>query len=533
MCRLILAACAALERAYLTTPARLVAVLAILGFVLRAGVAPYGTPLYLDAYAYMLKAIEITRGNFTPIHTHSIGWSIVLAPVMWLSADRPILEQMDRVRMAACAVSAIGIVPLYFITTATVTARAGVIALLLYPFVLKLTSVAFHGMSESVHVLLLLIALAGALRADKPIFMILAGVASGLACWVHPTGVLVPALSVVVLLGANPRNRIASALAVVAVAAVVAAPAAIQRARTFGHAFDFGGNNRFFGESEAQMWSDTLPMPTALDYLRQHGAGTVVKRVVVEGAAVELRDFAEGALTYPVVPFAVWGTWLAWRNRRTRPLVVMSALFLAAWTVPYPVLGGSRHLVPILPIAFLFVALAVGRVADHPNHGVVWAAALVSAFAVGHSIAAGVQRYRQLHSPAIAGLEWGGWIAGNVRGRVAVREGQELIMMHLPDAAIGGFDINTIAAPRSGLALVKPGYFPTVDDALAWMRDDGVTHLVLDNFLDPPAYLAPLRAHPRQPYLTELFSTVGRSPWPVRVVAISWPSYRGQTDTSR
>lgn len=518
----------ALERAYRDSPVRVVILSLVAAVALRLLFTPFGAPLNLDAYAYLLKAAELTRGETTPIHTHAIGWSVALAPVVWLAQSRSMLAQMNVARIVACAVSAIGVVPFFVILKATVDDRAGAIALVLFPFFLQLIAVAVRGMSEPLHMLLLLTALAGALRArQQPVATMVAGVASGLACWVHPTGLLVPILAVTVLVTAERADRrdLTAAVAIAAIALVVAAPALVQRARAFGGPLDFGDNNRILGESGAEMWSPDVPIPTVRDYLATHSIGAMLRRITIDGLGAELDDFAQRSLTLPVVPFAVCGIWLAWRSPRARPLAAALLLFLAAWVIPYPVLGAPRHLATILPLAIACLAICLAGLSK-VRSGSLIAVALIVALAIGHSTAATVQRYRLRHDEAMAGVEWGAWTAANVRGRIAIREGQELIMMHLPDAVIGGLDINTMAAPRSGLALVKPGRFDSLDDAMEWMHRNGVTHLVLDYVEDPPKYLEPLRAHPDQPYLTELFSTVGRSAWPVRVVAIRWDRYK-------
>ncbi|HEX9830932.1 MAG TPA: hypothetical protein VGA94_04525, partial [Thermodesulfobacteriota bacterium] len=42
-------------------------------------VTPFTTVLREDAYSYLLKGFEITEGNWPPIGSRSIGWSMFLA----------------------------------------------------------------------------------------------------------------------------------------------------------------------------------------------------------------------------------------------------------------------------------------------------------------------------------------------------------------------------------------------------------------------------------------------------------------------
>jgi hypothetical protein len=507
-----------LARVYRERPAQLLAGCTMLAFALRVACAPFGAPLNLDAFAYLLKAREIVDGLWVPIRTHAIGWSVFLAPAIWFGDRWPTPAQIALVRIVASAVGALTLVPVYLIAR-TVDDVTGTIAIVLCVFAIQSIHVAVRGLSEPLHTLLLVSAVAVALDAGtRTTAAIVAGICSGLAAAVHPTGLLVAVLALGVIAG-NTGRRLRGAAIMTAAAIAVAAPAAVQRQQAFGTPLSYGENNRLFADSPADMWNPHQPVQTAAGFVRNHTASAMLRWLIVDGLFAELRDLAQKGLTLPVVPFAIWGAWIAIGFRGGRLLLTAAALFLGAWILPYPVLGASRHLAPVLPMLLVVVSLGLARLqrAGHRR----WATALVVVFAVGHTTAAFVERYQLLHDETVDGREWGAWVASHVRGRLAVIEGQELIMMHLPDARIGGADITTIYAPHSGLSLVRPGSFATLDGAMRWLRDQGTTHVLVDYRNPSPSYFEALRSS-RPAFLDDVYASPDGSQWPVRIYRIDW-----------
>jgi hypothetical protein len=297
----------------------------------------------------------------------------------------------------------------YLIARRTVDDVTGTIAIVLCVFAIQSIHVAVRGLSEPLHTLLLVSAVAAALDAGtRTTAAIVAGICSGLAAAVHPTGLMVAVLALGVIAG-NTGRRLRGAAIMTAAAIAVAAPAAVQRQQAFGTPLSYGENNRLFADSPADMWNPHQPVQTAAGFVRNHTASAMLRWLIVDGLFAELRDLAQKGLTLPVVPFAIWGAWIAIGFRGGRLLLTAAALFLGAWILPYPVLGASRHLAPVLPMLLVVVSLGLARLqrAGHRR----WATALVIVFAVGHTTAAFVERYQLLHDETVDGREWGAWVA--------------------------------------------------------------------------------------------------------------------------
>ena len=261
-----------LTQIYDEHPAMFVGALVATGFLLRLAVTPFNTPVDVDVFAYMIKAVEIDRGEWTPVRSHAIGWSILLAPGLAMARNLPALTLMNITRVAASAVSALVVVPFAFLVRETLDRRAQVLALLLCPFALLLVRVGVRGFAEPALTLALVGAAAAAVVADRRAgAWAAAAILAGTGFWFHPTGLLNIAIAASIVpatLGRERRLRVAGAVVVLGV--VVSAPAAIQRERAFGSAMDFSFNNRFFAASDLEMYTPRAQTPSFRQYLATH-----------------------------------------------------------------------------------------------------------------------------------------------------------------------------------------------------------------------------------------------------------------------
>jgi hypothetical protein len=250
----------------------------------------------------------------------------------------------------------------------------------------------------------------------------------------------------------------------------------------------------------------------------------MLDRLLVRGAALELGHFAVSVVHVPVVPFLLVGCAIALRDVKLRPVAVAMALFLVAWVPVYDLFGVSRHLAPALPLALVLSAAGLlACVARSPRAGA-WMAAAVVVFAAGESVVAQVERRSALQDPRLDGMVWGHWIADHVRGRLAIVQGHELVMMHLPDARVGGTDVNAMYAPVTGLYLVRPAEFSSFEEACNWLRAQAITHVALDEASLSASWAAPFRSGTtRRVFSVEQFASEPGSRSPMRVFQTQWP----------
>jgi len=518
------------------SPVVFIAALTLAAFVVRIAAAPFGVPLLLDPFAYARKAIEISQGSFQPIESHAIGWSLVLTPFLAPFTHADPITVMNAARVVACAVGALVVVPTAIIARETLDASARpwppIAAVVAEPLV-RVSAAAF---AEPLLTLTLTASVAAMLVArrvaprrvqkDQAYAALTVGaVFAGASMWVHATGVMALAIAVGVLVSiAGIRSALPRSAYALIVAILVAAPAAGQRALAFGGPFAFGQNTRFFADRADDLWIADAPNRGALDYIRTHSAGEIADRLLLRGAGRELGHFAVSVVHLPVLPFFLIGCAVAARDPRLRPVLVAVAIFLAAWVPVYDLFGVGRHLAPALPFALVLSAAGLAGFAGRSSRAAWWTMTALLAFIVGETAVGQIQRREELDGPRRDGMVWGRWIAEHVRGRVAIVEGQELVMMFVPDAVVAGADINAMRAPTSGLELVRPRPFGSTSDAAAWLRSHGITHVLLDR-RDPNAeWIEKLHADGEAQHvrLVERFATPIESRWPVRVFEAQW-----------
>ena len=150
----------------------------------------------------------------------------------------------------------------------------------------------------------------------------------------------------------------------------------------------YGFNNRFFVEQRADLASGHLSPPLLSEYLATHSIVGILGRLV-RGAGLELRDFVVHAVHVPVFPFVAYGSWLAIRSDRLRPVLLALAGFLLSWVPVYEVFGHGRHLAPAVPLALMLAAAGIVELTRHRRHAAAWTLASVITFVVGESTAAG------------------------------------------------------------------------------------------------------------------------------------------------
>ena len=102
----------------------------------------------LDVYAYALKALEIARGELTPVRSHAIGWSFLLAPFLTLVPSASMTTVLDVARVVASAVDALTVVPVAVLARETLDRRAQLVVLALFPFAASSIQIAVGGFAE-------------------------------------------------------------------------------------------------------------------------------------------------------------------------------------------------------------------------------------------------------------------------------------------------------------------------------------------------------------------------------------------------
>lgn len=346
---------------------------------------------------------------------------------------------------------------------------------------------------------------------------------AGLAYYVRPNGILVLAALAVIYLAAGWKNlrKLAVPLLIgFMIFWATAAPFLIQRYEAFGSPFTYGENDKFWVDNYAQVWSSNLKAPTAMDYFRSHSPKEIFDRYIVYGAGRLAYDLFRPKDLPFLLFFILIGAGLNVFKKEYWPLYLSLLVFGGGLTLVYYIFYAARYVWPLFPIIIIFMAAGVYEIIkDHRYKEI-----LLAVFLVCYILLSAIAIDKAME-PTLTMPDWAVWAAENLKGKISVMEGGDLIIMNLPDATTAGVGQKDLYAPQSGLAVFKPGYFIDLPQAMAYFKTTGVTHILYDGqHLSMHWYLRELPDH--QSWFKEIYSNASSSdPWKVEIYQIEWDKY--------
>ncbi len=474
-------------------PLVLIMLLYLFSVGLKFASAPWNAPLREDDYAYLLKSLEIAQGDLTPVRSQAIGTSLIFAPFFMLLHPASLSDAMIDARLLAIFASSLLLVPIYLFARVYVARRYAFIAALFaacYPVILP-SQISFT--SEVLFLPLVALSLALLARGDrKPFFYVYTGAVAGIAYWVRPNGIFLLGILLLVTFVAGVASwrisRYHLRYAVLSTVAffVVSSPSLYLRYEAFGSAFDYGMNSKYFVDVYNQVWSDTDPAPTFRAFIHSHSVPALFKRFVIDGVGKPLFALvsgksidATGVIVPALVPLVLVGGWIALRRMYRDPTYATLIAPFVVWFIGlapiYIVFPFSRHLWGLVPAVIVLAVIGLEQLMEHTSATTVH----LTVAGIALTLVMPVVAARIVQQPA-PDPAWASWIAANVRGTVAIVEGGDLIMQHVPDTRIGGREQMSFYAPVTGLAVLRPGNLPSVEAAIGYFTEKHINVVVVD-----------------------------------------------------
>lgn len=513
----------------------------ILTLVVRLLLTPYSIVLREDAYVYLLKSLEITKGNFVPIQTQAIGWSLFMAPFFYFFGSTSIFQNMIYAEIISNFVGALSIFPLAYIGKKLLDKRSLIFLLILFAFSSQLIISSTSALTEPLFTFLLLMSVYFIIKArENQNYILMASLFGAFAYYVRPNGILiliVILLSFFLLRKANPKFSYKHIIYIIMIFFIVSAPFLYQRYTYFGSPFFYGENSKYFVDTYQQVWSDNVPVPSLMDYLSTHTFTDYFNKFVIHGFFKIIFDYVHGYgfYVYGVISplllfFFLYGVVRYFNDKRFIPLTIVFLVWVIGLIPIWDIFGTSRHLYATIPFVLIFSTVAINEVFKNDKYRNVLLSLFLIIFILFSLITPVGQWYSATaHQSSINdGLEWGRWAAQNIKGKIAIIEGGDLVMMHLPDTQVSGVGQLDLYAPKSNLSVVRPGYFENLSSAMEWFKEIGVTHLALDDKnINRRPYLKEIYSGKEIPaYLTEVYSNYNTdSKWKMRIYRINWSEY--------
>ncbi len=503
-----------------------------------------GFVIRYDGYIYLLKALEITKGDWAPIKTHAIGWPIFLAPFFYFFASPSIYENMLWVTFLYIFTAGLVIFPLAYLSQKTLPGeKSWLLSLFLFIISDAFFKLPWLGFAEPLFTLFLLISICFIFKAkENPNYILLAATFAGLSYWVKPQGLV---SLIIVLLGFFFLKKMRPPLSwrylvyIILLFFLIAAPFLYQRYIYFGSAFSYGENDKFLVDNYEQLWGKMFLSPTLTDFFSSGFFQKFFNKFFFYGLLQILAFYILFIISPVLLLFFFWGV----LRNRDWPAVFLS-WFLLIWLIifipVFAVLGTYRYLYHTLPVVIILATAGIIDFLKITGRKILlWLILLVF---LGEAV---VGTYYYLNYDLFNifnqrklfrdNFQWAREISQKIRGKLAIGTGADLIMMNFPDTAVGGRGMFELAAPLSGLSIIYPGLIPNLDSAMKWLKKNGVTHLAVDdNFLNETAWrrinLLVYSGEEIPSYFQEVYSNRRPNPqWRIQVFKIDWDVYKSYT----
>lgn len=310
-----------------------------------------------DPFCYLLKAREILAGDFEQMKTHSMGWSVFLAPFFYFWKMPENFQYMP-LQMALSILFSIFSAPLFYLLAKkylnNLVALMATAVFALSPLMIEnslqgLTEPAFMFVSFLSFILLL---------KKTGLSLCLSFLLVGAALWLRANGLFFFLAYFLIALLILKMNKKQVALAVVCFL-ILFIPYVAQRYNQFGAVFDYGSVSKYLHQDYRTVWVENYPAITIGEFLRDNGfAGTI--SFLFKGIKKLITHFR--VILYPITILLLpLGLWQAVKKRT--PEVTALLLFCLITFAPlfffYPAQGNMRHLFPLLPFLIIIAFLGI------------------------------------------------------------------------------------------------------------------------------------------------------------------------------
>ena len=473
-----------------------------------------------DGYIYVLKSLEITRGNFTPIRTHAIGWPLVMAFFFYFFKSESIFRYMIYARIISGIIGALCVFPLACIGSKLFNRKRDVFLLLVFfSFSPYMILYSISALSEPLFTFLLLWCIYFIIRAkENRNNILISSIIGAFAYYVRPNGIFI--LFIILLsfciLSYISRKQILTSdffyvIFIIFIFFLISAPFLYQRYIHFGSPFFYGENSKFFVDKYEEVWCSNIKNPSIWEYIKTHKYEDYITRFIIDGIGRILVDYS--LITNPIIlPFFLFGVIKTFSKPEFIPLIVSLVIWIVCFTPIWSIFHNGRHLVPTLPFILAIGVFGLNIFVKKLRHPYFFILVIVTFFILFSLSACFLAwlRYEYYHKPIqIARLKFAEWISKNVKGKIAIPYDGTLIMVYLPDATVGGVGLYDLYAPISNVSIMDPGCFNNISSAMEWFRDMKVTHIVIDKLRikrKPYTYLKDVLNQKNKKCLIELHS---------------------------
>jgi hypothetical protein len=483
-------------------------VLLTIYFIGMLTVTPFPRILREDAYVYVLKALEILNGDFTPPPSNHIGWPVMLAPVFALLQINDLFTAMFVARWLSFACVFGCFLVIYAICRRVIDGHnkyqiAAIVALCAFMSSIHCNFIVQSAMTEPAFLLFTMISiyfLVGARTTIKSV--ILASIFASLSYYVRPNGLFSIGVIVLFLLTRPELNKtikVKFIFGAILVFFLVSAPHMINRYQAFGSAFSYGENSKIFVDNSTQLWAPSIKAPTFGEYVKTSSFADYYDKFIVKGLWQVLKLFYSAMLPKLWIIFFIASflkTVFIVRDKKYDVFYIWILVSILGMSLVFHIFRSERHLIYLMPIILI---VSVGFLSSMDRNSQVKFSNIVLFFILLFNLSWMPRALQPIPAGHLTIPEvrdnWAIWGAQHLEGKVAIVEGGDVLEIgqHYSEFNPERKIILPFDQVDRKISTIRPGNYARLKDALIEFEQLGIQYVITDgNHIK------------RRPYLKEL-----------------------------
>ena len=325
-----------------------------------------------DALGYILRSISHTNGDYSPMSSKTLGWTIFLSPFLNFVDSDNFLDYANTARVVSIGISIGSIFMMYILAKKFFPEKYSLVAACLFAFEPHLNYNSGQALSEPLYILIFMISFYFILT-QKTKFYFLSFLSAGLLWWIRWPGIIMLIVISIILFYNSKINTktFGKYFLCLAIFFLVASPMLTNRSDMYGDPFYFDYGNRIFtGEFGTLQAVNTADLEyTAFDYINDNGIIQFIDRFLITGFFNILQQLVQISYPYLIILLPI-GIFFSFRAFDQNQKFVNSNWFLIIITlstmiISFSVIPERRFLFYLFPFLIIIGTLPIQRLIEY------------------------------------------------------------------------------------------------------------------------------------------------------------------------